>query len=113
MTPRFRTTVAKLRGARERRRREKGKCEGRKSHAEKRPEVVAQAKRLYRASPLTGERRSLRKIAKELAALGHVQREWKAVQRQVRQEHDQGSAACLEPCNIASSVALGAYRYLC
>jgi hypothetical protein len=29
-------TVAKLRGARERRRREKGKCEGRKSHAEKR-----------------------------------------------------------------------------
>ena len=24
------------------------------------------------------------------------QREWEAVQRQVRQEHDQGSAACLE-----------------
>jgi DNA invertase Pin-like site-specific DNA recombinase len=65
-------TVAKLRGARERRRREKGKCEGRKSHAEKRPKVVAEAKRLYRASPLTGKRRSLRKIAKELAALGHV-----------------------------------------
>ena len=65
-------TVAKLRGARERRRRQVGKCEGRKSHAEKRPEVVAEAKRLHRASPKTGERRSLRKIAAELAALGHV-----------------------------------------
>jgi hypothetical protein len=34
-------TVAKLRGARERKRREVGKCEGRKSHAELRPELVA------------------------------------------------------------------------
>ena len=65
-------TVAKLRGARERRRREVGKCEGRKSHAGERPEVVAEAKRLARASPKTGERWSLRKIAKELAALGHL-----------------------------------------
>ena len=31
---------------------DEGINEGRKSHAEKRPEVVAQAKRLYRASPL-------------------------------------------------------------
>ena len=38
-------TVAKLRGARERKRRERGKCEGRKSHAEARPEVVREAKR--------------------------------------------------------------------
>jgi hypothetical protein len=34
-------TVAKLRGARERKRRERGKCEGRKSHAERNPELVA------------------------------------------------------------------------
>jgi DNA invertase Pin-like site-specific DNA recombinase len=34
-------TVAKLRGARERKRRETGKCEGRKSHAERNPELVA------------------------------------------------------------------------
>ena len=34
---------------------ERGKCEGRKSHAEKRPEVVAEARRLRRASPTTGE----------------------------------------------------------
>jgi hypothetical protein len=34
-------TVARLRGARERKRRERGKCEGRKSHAERNPELVA------------------------------------------------------------------------
>jgi hypothetical protein len=34
-------TVAKLRGARERKRREAGKCEGRKSHAQRNPELVA------------------------------------------------------------------------
>ena len=45
---------------------EKGKCEGRKSYAEKRPEVVAEARRLRRASPTTGERRSLQKISREL-----------------------------------------------
>jgi hypothetical protein len=39
-----------------------------KSHLEAGPEVVAEAKRLHRASPKTGERRSLRKIAAELAA---------------------------------------------
>ena len=42
----------------------KGKCEGRKSHAEKRHEVVGETKRIHRASPLTGKRRSLRKIAR-------------------------------------------------
>jgi hypothetical protein len=43
-----RLTVAKLRGARERRRREAGKCEGRKSHAERNPGLVGLAKRLRR-----------------------------------------------------------------
>jgi hypothetical protein len=33
-------TVAKLQGARERKRRETGKCEGRKSHAELNPDAV-------------------------------------------------------------------------
>jgi hypothetical protein len=69
-------TVAKLRGARERIRKEMGKCEGRKSFAETDAEdgtdIVAQAKRLHRASPKTGKRRSLREIAKELAALGYL-----------------------------------------
>ena len=43
--------VSKLRHARERVRQEKGKCEGRKPHAELRPDVVAEARRLRRASP--------------------------------------------------------------
>lgn len=64
--------VAKLKSARERKRRETGKCEGRKSHAERRPDAVALAKRLHRKSPKTGERRSLRDISKKLAAAGHL-----------------------------------------
>ena len=46
-------TVAKLRGARERKRAAVGKCEGRKGHLEVRPEVVREAKRLRRRSPKT------------------------------------------------------------
>src|SRR6516225_3988180 len=64
-------TVAKLRGARERKRREVGKCEGRKSHAEINPELVREAKRLRRRSP-KGHQRSLRDVAAELAKLGFV-----------------------------------------
>jgi DNA invertase Pin-like site-specific DNA recombinase len=64
-------TVAKLRGARERKRREAGKCEGRKSHAERNPELVALAKRLYRQKP-KGGRMSLRAISAELAMQGFL-----------------------------------------
>jgi hypothetical protein len=39
-------TVAKLRGARDRKRKATGKCEGRKSLAEMYPAVVREAKRL-------------------------------------------------------------------
>jgi hypothetical protein len=63
-------TVAKLRGARDRKRKTHGKCEGRNSLAEMHPAVVREAKRLGRASPKSGERRSLRKIAAELAKIG-------------------------------------------
>jgi DNA invertase Pin-like site-specific DNA recombinase len=51
--------VAKLRGARERKRAAAGKCEGRKSWAEINPELVREAKRLRRRSP-KGHQRSLR-----------------------------------------------------
>src|SRR5262245_20969091 len=51
--------VTKLRGARERIREASGKCEGRKSYAERDPELVLAAKRLHRRSP-KGRRRSLR-----------------------------------------------------
>jgi DNA invertase Pin-like site-specific DNA recombinase len=64
-------TVAKLRGARERKRREAGKCEGRKSHAERNPELVALAKRLHRQRP-KGGRMSLRAISTELATQGFL-----------------------------------------
>ena len=37
-----------------------------------RPGAVALAKKLYRASPKTGKRMSLRKISAELAEAGHL-----------------------------------------
>jgi DNA invertase Pin-like site-specific DNA recombinase len=64
-------TVAKLRGARERKRREAGKCEGRKSHAERNPELVALVRQLRRRRPKGGQW-SLREISAELAAQGFV-----------------------------------------
>ncbi len=64
--------VHKLRHARERQRKERGKCEGRKAHSELRPEVVAEAKRLRRASPKPGERLSYRQISVSLAEAGFL-----------------------------------------
>jgi hypothetical protein len=64
-------TVAKPRGARERNRRENGWCEGGSPLHVRFPEAVRLAKRLHRANPATGQRRSLRKISAELAAAGH------------------------------------------
>ena len=63
------TTVAKLAAARKRKREANGKCEGRKSLVELRPDVVALAKRLARRKP-KGGRLSLRAISAELAAQG-------------------------------------------
>ena len=45
---------------------------GARARKELRPEVVSECKRLRRASPTTGERRSLRKISEELAAMGFL-----------------------------------------
>lgn len=63
--------VAKLAAARKRQRQATGKCEGRKSHAEARPEAVQLAKALRRRRPKGGVM-SLRAIADELAARGFV-----------------------------------------
>jgi hypothetical protein len=60
-----------LRGARERKRRETGKCEGRKSHAERNPDLVALVRQLRRRRPKGGQR-SLRAISAELAGRGHL-----------------------------------------
>lgn len=57
------TLVAKLRAARDRKKAVTGKCSGRKSYAEMRPEVVAKARELRPG-------RSLRKVSAELAAAG-------------------------------------------
>jgi len=57
--------VAKLRGARERKKAAAGKCEGRKSLAERSPELIAAARAL-------NDGRSLRKISAALAAEGFV-----------------------------------------
>jgi DNA invertase Pin-like site-specific DNA recombinase len=68
--------VAKLKGARDRKRRETGKCGGRKSYAELAPETVELAKRLARYNA-KGHERSLRDIAAELAGQGHISRSGK------------------------------------
>jgi DNA invertase Pin-like site-specific DNA recombinase len=60
------TMVAKLKAARDRKRKVTGKVEGRKTYAERDPELVAKAKELSERRP----RLSLRKIAAELAGLG-------------------------------------------
>src|SRR4029077_12614866 len=58
--------VAKLKAARDRKKAETGKCGGRKSYAEIRPETVALAKQLH------AEGLSYRKIAAKLAENGHI-----------------------------------------
>lgn len=59
--------VAKLRAARERKRRETGRCEGRKPYPD---DVVRTIKRLRRKNPATGKVRGYGEIAKELDRLG-------------------------------------------
>jgi hypothetical protein len=62
-------TVAKLKGARDRVRRLNGKCEGRKSYAERDPELVDMARWLHHN---VDGRSSLRDVAAELASYGYV-----------------------------------------
>lgn len=67
-------TVAKLKGARDRARRQRGKCEGRKSYAEREggQELIATAQELH-TNPY-GRAPSLRKVAAALAERGFVTR---------------------------------------
>jgi DNA invertase Pin-like site-specific DNA recombinase len=65
--------VKKLKVARDRKRgtgADRRKVEGRKSHAEAHPEIVAEARRLRRANPRTGDRLSYRQISARLAEQG-------------------------------------------
>jgi DNA invertase Pin-like site-specific DNA recombinase len=65
------STVAKLAAARKRKREVNGKCEGRKSLIEKRPDVVALARKLRRRAPKSGQL-SLRAVSAQLAASGYL-----------------------------------------
>jgi DNA invertase Pin-like site-specific DNA recombinase len=78
--------VAKLKAARDRKRKATGRCEGNKPLVETRPEVVALACELSRTM-------SYRKLSAELAARGHVTRSGKPfaatqIQRMVRGQSD-------------------------
>ena len=65
--------VASLKQARDRKSAELGRrCEGQKGLKETDPEMVREARRLRRKNPKTGKRRSLRKIAAELAETGYT-----------------------------------------
>jgi DNA invertase Pin-like site-specific DNA recombinase len=68
--------VAKLKGARERKKAATGKCGGRKSYVERDAIMVALAKKLARY-PVNGRKRSLRDVASELETLGHVTKDGK------------------------------------
>jgi len=63
--------VAKLKGARDRKTAAGGKGSGRKTYEERDPVMAALAKKLARY-PIDGRKRSLREVAAELEAQGHV-----------------------------------------
>jgi DNA invertase Pin-like site-specific DNA recombinase len=63
--------VAQLKGARMRKKAITGKCGGRKTYAERDPEMVALAKKLARY-PVKGRKLSLRDVAAKLEAQGHT-----------------------------------------
>jgi DNA invertase Pin-like site-specific DNA recombinase len=68
--------VAKLKGARDRKRAVTGKCGGRKSYVERSAGMVTLAKKLARY-PVNGRKRSLREVAAELETAGHFARSGK------------------------------------
>lgn len=63
--------VARLKGARERKKAATGKCGGRKSYVERDADMVTLAKKLSRY-PVNNRRRSLRDVAAELETQGHT-----------------------------------------
>ena len=72
------TLVSKLRAARDRKRKEQGKVEGRKALSETYPGLVKEARRLRRRSPKTGKQRSYRVVAAELYQQGYSTAKGKA-----------------------------------
>ena len=64
--------VSKLKAARVRKKKETGKCEGRKSYQETNPDLVREARRLRRKNPVSGKRKSLQRVSKELFEQGYM-----------------------------------------
>jgi hypothetical protein len=64
--------LRQAKASRDRKRVSTGKVEGRKSHAERDPGLVALARQLAAPPPGYARRPSLRKVAGELAARGYV-----------------------------------------
>jgi len=63
--------VAKLKAARDRKRKETGRCEGRKSAIEKNPDLLKEARRLRRKNRVSGKQLSYQRVAEELFKLGY------------------------------------------
>ncbi len=74
--------VAKLKAARVRKKKETGRCEGRKSVIEKNPQLLKEARRLRRKNPGSGKRMSYEKISKELFELGFMTAKGNPYQRE-------------------------------
>ena len=66
------TLIARLQAGKRRARAAGGNPGGQVSHAVANPDAVREAKRLRRRNPKNGRVRSYRKIAEELAGLGHL-----------------------------------------
>ena len=73
--------VAKLKVARDRKRKATGRCEGRKSAVEINPQLLADARRLRRRNRASGSQRSYQRIADELFKLGYCTASGKPYQR--------------------------------
>ena len=73
--------MAKLKAARVRKRKETGRCEGRKPLVETNPDLLREARRLRRANPVTGKRKSYQRVADELFELGYMTAKGKPYQQ--------------------------------
>ena len=64
--------VFKPKAARDRKRKEQGKCERRKSYKELNPELVREARRLRRRNPVSGKQKSYDRVARKLFEAGYA-----------------------------------------
>ena len=75
------TVLARLKSGRVKKRKETGRCEGRKPLVETNPKLISEARRLRRANPVTGKRKSYQRVADELFELGYMTAKGKPYQQ--------------------------------